>query len=305
MTDVAVSGGLSVDHIVVAPVTARFDRLGGPGLYAALGARLVTGTNVLLHAALPAAEPEFATTLASAGIDLAHCVEVADVPRVWILDSPHGRRVVDAVPPPGVELDAPEPEPDRAPPPQSLLAAVDGVLHCAPRALDVPPAGPVVGVDPDQREVARRGLAYWRAIAVPGGVVLPSRVQLAGLGPEPRRAARELAATTGVAVVARLDREGAFAVQPDGQSWNVHDEQAGIVDTTGAGDASAGAVVAALAAGADLPTATAYGVSVARIVLSDWGHTALLRHAPLAGPLPGVQIDTDTEADIDTDGGVR
>ena len=291
MTTLAVVGGLSVDHIVVAPVTARFDRLGGPGLYAALGARLVAGTLVRLHTALPESEPDFATTLNSAGIDITHCVEVPDVPRVWILDSPHGRRVVSAAPPTGIELDAPEPEPEHGRP--ALVDGVDGVLLCSPRALDVQ-AGAVVGVDPDQREVARHGLAYWHSIAVPGGVLLPSRVQLAGLAPDPRQAARHLATTTGVAVVARLDRDGAYAVAPDGRSWSVRDEHVELIDATGAGDASAGATVAALSAGADLAAATALGVSVARVVLSGWGHTALVNHPPLAGPLPGVHVDGGT-----------
>jgi sugar/nucleoside kinase (ribokinase family) len=85
-----------------------------------------------------------------------------------------------------------------------------------------------------------------------------------------------------------------LAVAVDGQAWQVTDEQVSVVETTGAGDASAGAIVAALAAGADLATAAAFGVSAARIVLSDWGHSALVHADPLTEPLPGIRIRRHT-----------
>ena len=293
MTIVGISGGLSIDHLVTAPTDVRFDQLGGPGLYAALGASLVAGTEVRLHTALPRSTPEFTRTLRAAGVDLGTCTEVPDVPRLWILNSAQGRRIVHTKPPLGLELDArdgPDPECDNAELPTAFLRELDGILYCAPRSIHATSNGSVVGVDPDQHQIHSRGSEYWRAIAIPGGVLLPSRVQLATLGPEPHIAAQQLAASTGLCVAARLDTEGAYAVDPTGRHWTIRDDHAEIADTTGAGDASAGAIVAALAAGADLATATALGVSAARVVLSDWGHTAMSRHPPLAGPLPGVHI---------------
>jgi len=294
MTDVGISGGLSIDHVVTAPTGARFDQLGGPGLYAALGASLVAGSRVRLHTALPRSTPAFTRTLRAAGVDLTSCSEVPEVPRLWILHSAQGRRIVPTTPPPGLELDGPTQELGRcdtqSPPPVAFLGELDGILYCAPRAIPTSPDGPIVGVDPDQREVRRRGAAYWRAVAVAGGVLLPSRIQLAGVDSDPRWAAQRLAGSTGVAVAARLDSAGAYAVDPAGRGWTIRDEHAEVVDTTGAGDTSAGAIVAALAAGADLPTATALGVSAARVVLSGWGHTALTGHPHLTGPLPGVQV---------------
>jgi sugar/nucleoside kinase (ribokinase family) len=179
------------------------------------------------------------------------------------------------------------------PPPARFLHGLDAVLYSAP--VTVPRSGPgVVAVDPDQRHVSERGTGYWRSIAVAGGVLLPSRVQLAGSGRDAQRAARTLATDLGVRVIARLDTEGMLAVAVDGQAWQVTDEQVSVVETTGAGDASAGAIVAALAAGADLATAAAFGVSAARIVLSDWGHSALVHADPLTEPLPGIRIRRHT-----------
>lgn len=288
-----ISGGLSVDHIVHAPVGARFGCLGGPGLYAALAARLVPDTQVRLHCSLPRSTPEFAHVLEDAGVDLTFAEDVEDVPRVWILTSDQGRRIVSTSPPMGNELgnsDAPEPGEEVRELPGPFLASLDSLLCCSPHALPAAAAGTLIAVDPDQRCVQASGDDYWKSVAAPGGVLLPSRVQLASLNIDRRQAARELVAQTGVRVVARLDADGMIAVGTDGRMWTVTDGNVHVTDTTGAGDASAAAIVAALSAGADLATAAAYGVSAARVVLSDWGHAALTRAAPLTAPFPQVRI---------------
>jgi sugar/nucleoside kinase (ribokinase family) len=287
MKTVAVVGTLTLDHLVRVDGGARFDVLGGPGLYGALGARLVAGTAPSLVAGLPADEPRFAWTLDRVGIDTTSCAEIAVAPRLWILDSPQGRRIVPTVPSGQIELaDTDGPLPDAVP---QLPVDADGVLFCAPTRVPAT-ATALVGVDPEQREVADRGWEYWRSVARPGGVLLPSRIQLAGWPAGPRAAARELAGTLGTAVVARLDVEGAFAVVPSGRAWSVTDADAKVVDTTGAGDAMAGATVAALAAGAPLDVATAFGVSAARIALSAWGADGLLDQAPIHAPLPAISV---------------
>ena len=89
-------------------------------------------------------------------------------------------------------------------------------------------------------------------------------------------------------VIAKLDVDGAFAVDESG-AWHVHDEAVRVVETTGAGDALAGAVLAAIASGRDIATATALGVSVARLALSDWGAGGLMNSRPLTRPLSGVR----------------
>jgi sugar/nucleoside kinase (ribokinase family) len=288
-----ITGGLSVDHLVHAPVGARFGCLGGPGLYAALAARLVPDTQVRLHCSLPRSTPEFASVLNDAGVDLTFADHVEEVPRVWILTSDQGRRIVSTSPPPGNELannDTPAPDEEPQDPPDQFLAALDSLLCCSPRAVPAAAAGTLIAVDPDQRCVQDKGDDYWKSVTAPGGVLLPSRVQLASIDIDARQAARRLASHNGVRVVARLDSDGMLAVDTNGRTWTVTDGDVHVTDTTGAGDASAGAIVAALSAGADLATAAAYGVSAARIVLSDWGHEALTRAAPLATPLPRVRV---------------
>ena len=286
---VGVVGGLSVDHLVREPAGARFHCLGGPGLYAALGARLVAGTDVRLLADLPAAEPRFADVLGQAGVELTHCRSTPDVPRVWILTSARGRRIVPLEAPAGTEFDTgDDPEPRLPPVSPDFRHGLGGLLYCAPDRIEATPAR--TGVDPDQRLVLQHGMRYWQSIAVPHGVLLPSRVQLASVAADPRAAARSLATRLGVPVVARLDVDGMHAVDPAGGEWSITDDRVEVVETTGAGDASAGAIVAALAQDADLPTAAAYGISAARVTLSAWGCEGLLAGGPLPEPLAGIRV---------------
>jgi sugar/nucleoside kinase (ribokinase family) len=289
-TIVGIVGGLSVDHLVREPAGARFHRLGGPGLYAALGARLVAGTAVRLLADLPAAVPAFSDFLREAGVDLTHCGSTPDVPRVWILTSARGRRIVPLDVPPGSEFDTVDDLGPASPPvSEAFRAGLGGLLYCSPSRLE--PAPTLTGVDPDQRLVLQHGMRYWRSITSRPGVLLPSRVQLATLALDPRVAARELAVHLRVPVVARLDVDGMHAVDPAGGQWSITDDDVEVIETTGAGDASAAAIVAALAHGADLPTAAAYGVSAARIALSGWGCDALLAGSPLTAPLTGIRTE--------------
>jgi sugar/nucleoside kinase (ribokinase family) len=296
---VGVVGGLSIDHLVSDPVGARFSRPGGPGLYAALGARLVAGVDVRLYAGLPRSTNVFAEVLPAAGVDCAHCPKIADVPRVWVLNSAQGRRLVPATPPPGLEfgtdgetLDADAP----APPSSAFFDGLAGVLYSSPTTVPTPAITALVGVDPDQRQVLGRGDEYWRAIAVQGGVLLPSRLQLAMLSADPRAAAAKLATAHQISVVARLDVDGMYVIDPTGDAWTVHDSHVDVLDPTGAGDTSAGAIIAALAAGADLAEAAAFGVSAARIVLSDWGHEALAGARPMNHPSSGIRIRREQSA---------
>jgi sugar/nucleoside kinase (ribokinase family) len=293
MPTVAVLGTLTVDHLVQVGTGARFDVLGGPGLYGALGARLVEGASVVLLTELPADEPRFADLLDSNGIDRSHCPVVGTAPRLWILDSPQGRRIAPTAPEGGIELmdgqtDSDGQQLDSVP---AAAGEADAALLCAPTCIPSSlPERMLIGVDPEQRLVAQRGVDYWSSIVPPRGILLPSRVQLRNLADDPRTAARTLAATLGASVVARLDRDGALAVDPEGHAWSVVDSDVKVTDTTGAGDAMAGATVAALAAGYPLEEAAALGVSAARLVLEGWGAEGLSGRSPLRNPLPGISI---------------
>jgi sugar/nucleoside kinase (ribokinase family) len=289
---VGVIGGLSIDHLVIDPVGARFSRPGGPGLYAALGARVVAGIDVRLYAGLPRSTNAFTEVLSATGVDCAHCPKTVDVPRVWVLNSAQGRRLVPTTPPPGLEFGSDDETLDdvAAAPSSAFFEGLAGVLYSSPTTIPTPASTALVGVDPDQRQVLDQGDEYWQSIAVQGGVLLPSRLQLTMLSADPREAAARLAASYRISVVARLDVDGMYAVDPTGDAWTVHDSRVDVLDTTGAGDTSAGAIIAALAAGADLAEAAAVGVSAARIVLSDWGHEALARATPLSQPLSGISV---------------
>lgn len=289
-----VRGGLSVDHLVVAHDGAGFDHLGGPGLYAALGGRLVGGTSVRLATNLPEGDRRFRDLFGELGIDVEHSATVPTVPRVWILNSPEGRRIVETAPSGGVELDAGEAlDGHEAELPDSVafLSGVSALLDSSPTAR--PGAAVTAGIDPHQLLLRREGIGYLHRVTPPGGVVLPSRVQLRLIDDDPRAAARRICAEVGVPVIARLDAEGLYVVSSEG-TWSVRDSQVEVRETTGAGDSSAAAIMAALAGGADLVTAAAYGASIARIALSAWGADALATAAPRDRPFPDIRSNQES-----------
>lgn len=319
MIAVGIDAGLTVDHVVTVGHEARFYECGGPGWYAALGAHLVAGVQPVLAAALPDDDPRFRDALASRGIDLRYAWGVPAVPRVWILNAPEGRRIVSAEPPLGTELEvsptldgsartgsggvgghaeapprSPENRDDERAVSAQMLAGLDGLLRSSPeRVLPDGPVAPVVGVDPHQILMAREGLHYLRRVMpAHGGVCLPSRVHLRAVSDDPERAAVTLARQCGVPVVARLDVDGMVVVDTEAEHlWRVTDPAVTVRETTGAGDASAAAIVAALARGYDVVTAARFGTSVARIALSDWGAAGLLASDPVVRPFVEVQVE--------------
>jgi sugar/nucleoside kinase (ribokinase family) len=287
---VGVDGGLSVDHLVRVGEAPHFFELGGPGLFAALGARLVQGTKVMLRASLPSCVPEFSEVLAAADVDLSLCGDARDVPRVWILDSPEGRRLVLTGPPAGLEIAEKDEVPVRSAAKARGFPRLDALLLCSPLRLpsDAKHAA-IIGVDPEQRKTKAGSLSYWKRITIPQkSVLLPSRLQLVCVDSDPVRAALHLCELLNVPVIAKLDADGALAVDGSG-AWHVTDEAVQVVETTGAGDAMAGASLAAMASGCDLVTATALGVSAARLALSGWGAGGLISSRPIASPLRGVR----------------
>ncbi len=291
MTTLGIEGGLSVDHLVRVGEAPHFFQLGGPGLFSALGARLVTGTKVMLRTALPSSVPQFSEVLMAAEVDLSLCDAVRDVPLVWMLDSPEGRRVVLTGPRDGLEIaEVDEPPAARSSAKTKLFPSLDALLLCSPLRLPADAKNAVVvGVDPEQRKTNAKSLSYWKRLTIPQRtVLLPSRMQLASVDEDAFRAVLRLHEILNVPVIAKLDVDGAFAVDESG-AWHVHDEAVRVVETTGAGDALAGAVLAAIASGRDIATATALGVSVARLALSDWGAGGLMNSRPLTRPLSGVR----------------
>jgi sugar/nucleoside kinase (ribokinase family) len=292
---VGVRGGLSVDHLVLAEEGSRFSQLGGPGLYAALGARLVAGTAVTLATALPRDDPRFQSTFTSLGIEVEHASSVASVPHVWILNSGESRRIVETTPTGPTELESPSggTNPTDAPAAPSFYHQLDGLLESSPLARPPAEGGTIVGIDPHQLPLHREGIGYLEGIVSPGTILLPSRVQLNLIDPDPRAAARQLSRHFDTTVYGRLDRDGMYIAQPD-TAWILHDNNVRVTETTGAGDSSAAAIIAALALGADAPTAALFGASVARIALSGWGDEALRITEPLVHPLNRIKITQES-----------
>jgi sugar/nucleoside kinase (ribokinase family) len=287
-TVVGVRGGLSVDHLVAAGQGVRFDELGGPGLFGTLGARLVSGTQVRLYARLPDDEPRFAKVFQELGIDTPATVREPQAMRLWILNSQQGRRLVTTSPTGAVEIEGTQAEPEVELEEVPVTGKLDGLLDSSPLERPAVAESVRVGIDPHQLPLQAEGLEYLRRVGPPRALVLPSRVQLRLIDPDPLAAARAIRAHLGLDVIARLDRDGMVVISADGE-WSVRVPDVRLVETTGAGDSSAGAIVAAWTAGADLPTAAAYGVSVARLALSDWGHAGLLTD-PLTEPFPSITI---------------
>lgn len=250
MRRLGMDGGVSRDHIVLVDRGARFHVPGGPGLYACLAAaRVCGGSQVRLLQAVPTQAHDIAELLYDARVAFTQADDGV-FPRLWILDSPQGRRVLATSPPAGgheLQDDAEVPPATDVP----ALAADDltVLLRCAPTTPNPPdlPSAAVVVLDPDQRELARAGMGYLRKLTEGNpSVVCPSRVQLGLLDPDPWRAAELLRADLGVDVVGRLDREGSIVLPRDGGRWRVWAESARVIDTTGAGDSHAGATAAGL-----------------------------------------------------------
>lgn len=283
---IGVVAGLTVDHLVEVEHGAQFNELGGPALYAALGARLVDGVVPVVGTALPDDEPRFRSTFTGLGIDVGFATSVRTVEKVWILNSPQGRRIVTTTPVGDTELESGAGEDESADHvlEPEFYRGLHGLLRSSPYdELTADVGGMVVGVDPHQLPMRREGSAYLQRVLPPGGVLLPSRVQLRPLDQDPRAAAARLAAEFGCAIIARLDAEGIYVVDR-GRAWRVVDDAVQVEETTGAGDASAAAIVAALTTGADLPTAAMFGASIARIALSAWGSAGLIGADPIDRP---------------------
>ena len=289
MTTFGVSGGLSVDHLVTVDQAPHYRCLGGPGLYASLAAALVPGVTVRLSSMIPTDTGRFAATFEAAGVDITHSAASAAAPTLWILNSPEGRRLVSTIAPTASVEIADDDELDifEHPLPASFLDGLDGLLLCAPRRLELPARIPIVGIDPDQEEATTSGNPHWDTLSGDGRVLLPSRVQLRALDLDVHAAARQLAERLDIPVVARLDVDGVYLVDnANGGCWRIQDCDVDVVDTTGAGDAMAGATLAALTTGMPLPEAAALGVSAARLTLSSWAHAGLVAGPGRAGPTP-------------------
>lgn len=297
MAEILIVGGISYDHIVKANVGCRFDQPGGPGTYASLAAALVPQSKVNLATILPAQLPELSHLLQSRGIGLSLSFPLDLLVRVWMLDSPEGRRVVPVFVGAGQsELGIPEDQVGlRMDFPPGL--EFDGLLLCAPdygQNLSALPRAAFRGVDPDQTGLAKYGWKYVEKFCRWATIFMPSRVQLGMMGDDPLKIARRIRDSYAMTVVAKMDREGIYVFPVEGVDFQVIDRNVQVIETTGAGDSLAGATLAALANKIEFKVAVSFGVAAARITLGDWGPAGLMaaldRGFPIDTLLYGIEI---------------
>lgn len=84
-------------------------------------------------------------------------------------------------------------------------------------------------------------------------------------------AARRLAAQTAAPVIVTLGADGALVQPPDGEATRIAAPHVEVADTTGAGDAFAGALAAELARGSTLPDAARFAAVAAALSVTGAG----------------------------------
>lgn len=266
MGRVFVMGYLSVDHLR-GPDGMATEQPGGAALYAALGARAV-GAEAVLLAAAGADWPEAWDDAARrCGIDLSQQVRRPGPTRRARLDyAADGTRASAH----HAEVSWWERTAAMAPPSPSAPLAADDVLVLGPmpateaaRALDT--AGPARVVADTSEAYARREPQALRALLPRLFLFAPSREESILLG--------EL---DGCAMVEKRGAEGLVLLHADGAAPRRFTPPAvAVVDPTGAGDATVGAIAGGLAQGQSLEDAVRAAVAIGARAVTAHGPAAL------------------------------
>lgn len=276
---ILVAGYLSLDEVTQASgETCR--QAGGAALYAALGARQL-GAQVDLCVSVGDDFPEdWIDALRDAGIGLQQVARRAGVSR-WahIIHAADGtRRSEHFVDPRWWEAGR-----DHAPRLPGDLSGYDGVVAC-PMSTDALSdlleaavlAGRPVIADLSEAFVSQDRQAVL-ALVPSLAVLAPSREETRLLlpGTDDDAAARRLAAS-GPAVVQKRGAEGAFCVEAGASAaWSVPAPEARVLDPTGAGDATVGALAAAWVSTRDLAAAVPAALMIGARTVSGHGASAL------------------------------
>lgn len=273
-----VVGYLSID--TVTDTAGRSRRMpGGACLYAGLGARHA-GAEVTLAASVGADYPGFwIEALSLAGLDLTHLSRKSALSRhADIRHFADGRRVSTHYRDPEWWVSCAEHAPEW---PNGLGGA--GMAVAGPM-----PVSRLCRLVEDARDqgvpvVADTSEAFARAD--PGGILqlvpalhvfAPSREETRLLYPgmADEDAARRLS-SMGPSVVQKLGADGLRVVRPNGEILHLPSLAAEIVDPTGAGDATVGALAAGLLAGLDIADAARAALATAALAVSGEGPSAL------------------------------
>ncbi|WP_182422236.1 carbohydrate kinase family protein [Aureimonas sp. ME7] len=276
---ILIAGYLSLDEVTQAS-GETFQQAGGAALYAALGARQL-GADVDLCASVGDDFPAgWIDALQGAGIGLPHVARRAG-PSRWtrIIHAADGtRRSKHFADPRWWEAGR-----DHAPRPPGDLSGYDAVVACPmpSQALSdlleaAARAGRSVIADLSEAYVSQERQAIL-ALVPNLAVLAPSReeTRLVLPGVDDAAAARHLAAL-GPAVVQKRGAEGAFCVEAGrAAAWIVPAPGARVLDPTGAGDATVGALAAAWVGTRDLVAAVPAALTVGAHTVSGHGASAL------------------------------
>jgi ribokinase len=275
--DLLVFGNLIVDDVVLLDGTTRMNQPGGAVIYAALGAA-VWGTRVGLVSRIGSDYPApVLEALASRGA-LLDGVRPLGRPgiRSWILYEAGGRQMVHQIGSPTHDEATPQPADIPAGWSNTPAALVCPSPLQAQRTLLNALAAqgtPLVGADP-YTPVTQATLAEWRAALEQVDVFFASESEL----DDPRIGALTRIASPRVKAVLlkRGERGGLLYEPPTARVTEWPGRAAAVVDPTGAGDAFAGGVLAALGRGETLRDALACGVVSASLAVEAWGIDGLL-----------------------------
>ncbi|PWS38963.1 hypothetical protein DFH01_06880 [Falsiroseomonas bella] len=266
MGRVFVMGYLSIDRVRGPDGVAR-EQPGGAALYAALGARAVGAETALLAAAGEDWPEAWDTEAQRLGVDLSQRIRRAGPTRRARLDY-----AADGTRDSAHHAEAAwwERTAALAPPlPPGPLAPDDVLVLCpmpsgqASRALDA--AGPARAVVDTSEAFARREPEALRALLPRLFLFAPSREEIALLGP-----------LSGCAVVEKRGAEGLALFPADGAApRRFPPPPVAVVDPTGAGDATVGAIAGGLANGQDLDAALGAAVAIGARAVTAQGPAAL------------------------------
>jgi sugar/nucleoside kinase (ribokinase family)/fructoselysine-6-P-deglycase FrlB-like protein len=280
---VVVVGNLTIDDVVLSDGTTLMGALGGNSVHSAAAA-VSCGAAVVLVARRGEDFPEGALhSLAAAGVDVGHVVDVpGPTVRNWVIYEADGRRHWVYRTPPGRSAEVAPLPVDVAP----ALADGAAVVHVAAMPLtnaeavirEVRRVAPSASITLDTHEgwveePAARVLDLARAV----DLFEPSLEELEDLTGRTGavEGLRVLAAEGVQRCVVKAGADGAFLLTEDG-IVHVPAGRTDVVDTTGAGDSFCGGVAAGLAHGLTPFDAVALGVATAGVAIGASGSLRLL-----------------------------
>jgi sugar/nucleoside kinase (ribokinase family) len=274
--DLVCVGNFVVDDIVYADGRCRSAQPGGSVLYEALGARL-WGANVGVVSIAGTDYPaRTLKALETRGVDVAG-VRSIETPGLcnWLLYEKRGRQIIRHLDSPRHE--AVSPTPAQLPPhfsgargwligPMPIERQLEWVSHLESGG------DKFVAVDPHRR-VEAGSLDAWREVLARADAFFPSHeeVDLENAASGPLAALGALSDRLRFVALKRASRGGTLldARKRETIDWSAASET--VVDSTGAGDAFAGAFVAAWLASGDVPAALNRARVAAGVAIENWG----------------------------------